>query len=446
MQINKDTSLFKLAWPIFCQALLAMGIGYVDSLMLGRYNETAVGAIGNANQIIGFLTLAFTIISSASGVVVAQYLGAGLKDKISQLYTVSIAFNLALSLIISAIVFFGSNFIFKMMNVPTEMLPDANSYMKIVGGFVFVDAVFSTFSQIFRSNGMTKIGMVISLLINILNVAGNYTFLYGPLAHLELGATGVAISSTFSKVMALIAAIIFFKYKVEGSISIKEIIPFPKEVFIKLIKLGVPTAGENISYNISQLAISAIVNSIGVVAINTRIYGSIMSNFAYLYSVSVAMATQIIVGHSVGAKDEDGAYKRVLKTLGPAIVISEMIALVNFFASPYTFGIFTKDADVISLGHKIMLIAIFLELGRTINLVIINSMRAAGDVKFPTFLGIGSMWGISVILSFVLGIVLKMGLIGIWIAMALDEIFRGIVVFIRWKRGGWRGKSVVEHD
>lgn len=446
MKINKDTSLFKLAWPIFCQALLAMGIGYVDSIMLSRYNQTAVGAIGNANQIIGFLTLAFTIISSATGVVVAQYLGAGLKDKISQLYTVSIAFNLVLSLIISAIVFLGSNFIFTMMKVPSEMLPDANSYMKIVGGFVFVDAVFSTFAQIFRSNGMTKIGMVISLLINILNVAGNYLFLYGPLSFLDLGATGVAISSTFSKSVALIAAIIFFKYKVEGSISIKEIIPFPKEVFFKLIKLGVPTAGENISYNISQLAISAFVNSMGVIAINTKIYGSIMSNFAYLYSVSVAMATQIIVGHAVGAKDEEGAYKRVLKTLGPALVISELIAIVNFLASTYTFGMFTEDADVISLGHKIMFIAIFLEFGRTANLVIINSMRAAGDVKFPTFLGIGSMWGISVVFSFVLGIVFKMELIGIWIAMALDEIFRGIVVYIRWKRGGWRGKSVVEND
>ena len=111
MEINSKTSLFKLAWPIFCQALLAMCIGYVDSLMLGRYSDTAVGAIGNANQIIGFLTLAFTIISSATGVIVAQYLGAKLTDKISQIYTVSIAFNLVLSGIISLIVFFGSNFI-----------------------------------------------------------------------------------------------------------------------------------------------------------------------------------------------------------------------------------------------------------------------------------------------------------------------------------------------
>ena len=90
-----------------------------------------------------------------------------------------------------------------------------------------------------------------------------------------------------------------------------------------------------------------------------------------------------------------------------------------------------------------MLIAVFLEFGRTTNIVIINSMKASGDVKFPTMLAIFSMWGLSVLIAYILGIVLGMGLAGVWIGMAADEIFRGIVVFIRWKKGTWRGKRVV---
>lgn len=91
-----------------------------------------------------------------------------------------------------------------------------------------------------------------------------------------------------------------------------------------------------------------------------------------------------------------------------------------------------------------MFICIFLEIGRTANLVIINSMRAAGDVKFPTYLGMASMWGVSVLLGYLFGIVFDFGLVGIWIAMALDEIVRGVVVYIRWKRGTWRGKRIVD--
>ena len=90
-----------------------------------------------------------------------------------------------------------------------------------------------------------------------------------------------------------------------------------------------------------------------------------------------------------------------------------------------------------------MLIAVFLEFGRTTNIVIINSMKAAGDVKFPTMIAIFSMWGLSVLIAYVLGVVLGMGLAGVWIGMAADEIFRGIVVFIRWIKGSWRGKRVV---
>ena len=156
------------------------------------------------------------------------------------------------------------------------------------------------------------------------------------------------------------------------------------------------------------------------------------------------MATAIVVGQAVGADDNEYAYGKVLSTLRLSLLISVCIAFANFLVSPFTLSLFTGNSEVISLGHKIMFICIFLEMGRTTNLVVINSMRAAGDVKFPTYLGMASMWGVSVLFGYLFGIVLNMGLTGIWIAMAMDEILRGVVVFIRWIKGGWRGKSVVE--
>lgn len=444
------TSVFRLAWPIFVQALLAMFLGYADTLMLSGFDQTAVGAIGNANQILGFLTLAFTIISSASGVVVAQYLGAGQKDKINQIYTVCIAFNLVLSLIISALVFLGSDALLTLLHTPDEMMDDARSYMRIVGGFVFLQAVLDTMSRIFQSNGKTVFGMVISLGINIINVGGNYLFLYGPLHTLGLGASGVAVSTTVSRAIGLLIAFVFFGLFIDGRISVRYLNPFPKEILKTLLRLGIPTAGESISYNISQLFVTGFVNTLGIVAINTKIYAGILSNFAYLYSISVAMATTIIVGHAVGAGDYDFAYKRVNKTMRSALVVSVAIACFNWLISPVTFDLFTSNPDILdlkpqimTLGQQVMVIAIFLEMGRTSNLVIINSLKAAGDVKFPTYLGIVAMWGCSVIGGYVLGIVCGFGLRGIWVAMAADEIVRGIIVAIRWRRGTWRGKRVV---
>lgn len=438
-----EKGVFRLAWPIFLQFLLAVSLGNIDTIMLSNYNNTAVGAIGNANSVLGFLTLAFTIISSATGIVVSQYLGAGKKDRMNIIYTVALSFNIVLSVVISAVVFLFSENLLAIMQVPKEMLPEADAYMKIVGGTIFTQALISALSQIFNSNGKTLFGMIISLGMNVFNIAGNYLFLYGPLKVFGLGAAGAAVSTCASRVLTVIIAFVYFYVVIKGRFSLRYLKPFPLDVLKSLLKLGIPTAGENISYNFSQLIITAFVNTMGIVAINTKIYANLLSMFTYMIAMSAATATQIIVGHAVGSGDYDYAYKKVLKTLRFGLIVSMTAAVANWLLAPLTFSIFTKDRNVIELGSAIMLIAAILELGRTTNLVVISSMKASGDVKFPTILAIFSMWGLSVGLAYLLGIVFGMGLAGVWIGMAADEILRGIIVLIRWLKGSWRGKKVV---
>lgn len=439
----KNFSIVKLSWPIFIQRLLSMCLGYVDTAMVSNYSELAVGAIGNASQIIGFLTLAFSIIATATGVVVSQYLGANKTEKMDQIYTLSVFFNLVLSGLISIIVTVFSTALLNFMKLPAVMMGDAEAYMRIVGLFLFTNGVMQVFTQIFNCNGRTEIGMLIFFFINVVNILGNYLFLFGPLENLGFGVKGVAISTSISNGVGLVISVIAFIFIIKGRISLKYFRPFPKAMLFKLIKLGIPTAGENISYNISQICITIFVNLLGPLAITTKIYCNILCNFSIVYSSSVAGAASIITGHAVGRGDYDYAYKRVMKTLFWAMLISIAIAGCNLLLSPFTFRLFTDNQEVIKLGFNIMLIGLFLEFGRTSNLVIIQSMRAAGDVVFPTVLGIFSMWGISVVFSWIFTRFFNFGLPGVWIAMAMDEIFRGIVVFIRWQRGTWRGKSVV---
>lgn len=438
-----NRSVFSLAWPIFFQSLLGVSLGYADTVMLSNYSDTAVGAVGNANSVLGFLALAFTVISSATGIMVSQYLGAEKKEEMNRIYTVALSFNLVLSIIISLIVFLFSRPLLIAMQVPDGMLNDADMYMKIVGGTIFTQAVINAFSQIFDSNGKTIFGMIIAFGMNVLNIIGNYLFLYGPLRDLGFGISGAAVSTCISRVLAVAAAIIYFALVIKGSFGIKYLKPFPRSILKNLLRLGIPTAGENISYNFSQLIITALVNTMGIVAINTKIYANMLSVFTYMIAFSAAMATQIIVGHSVGAGDYDFAYKRLLRTLRFGLIVSISAAIINWIASPLTFSMFSDDPKVIELGSVILFISVILEFGRTTNIVVINSMKAAGDVKFPTMLAIFSMWGISVLLAYILGVVLEMGLVGVWIGMAADEIFRGVVVLIRWIRGSWRGKRII---
>lgn len=442
----RKKNIFSLSWPIFVSSLMAILLGYVDTAMLSSYNENAVGSIGNANTILSFLTLTFTIVSSATGILTAQYLGAKVTDRLSQVYTVSILFNLMLGVAVSAILFIFQRQLLNLLNVPEQIQADASAYIQIVGGLIFAQSLFSTFDQIFRNNGKTKIGMLLALLMNIINIVGDYSVLYGPLKGYNLGVAGVAGVTAASRLVMVIVCIFYFAFRIEGSFGFKYLRPFPKDILKKLLRLGVPTAGENICYNLSQITIVAIVNTLGIVAINTRVFCNMLFGFTYLCPLSMAMGTSIIVGHSVGAEDYDFAYSRVLKTLKYALTVSISVAVLSFIFSDFTLGILTNNREVLSLGHSIMFIGIFLEFGRSTNIVIINSMKASGDVKFPTVLGMCSMWGFSVLGAFVLGKVAGLGLCGVWIAMAADEIFRGLVVAIRWKRGSWRGRRVVEDN
>ena len=407
--------VIKLAWPIFLQLLLGISLGYVDTIMLSNYNETAVGAIGNANQVLGFLTLAFNIISSATGIIVSQYLGAGKKkEKMNMIYTVALSFNLVLSIVISFVVFIFSRNLLEAMQVPAAMLDESDMYMRIVGGTIFTQALINAFNSIFCKQRQNRFRYDYRSWNEHYQYLRKCSFLlYGPLQVLGLGASGAAVSTCGSRVIAVIASVIYFYTVIKGKFSLKYLRPFPYDVLKSLLKLGIPTAGENISYDCSQLFLQAFINTMGIVAINAKIYANMLSMFTYMIALAAANATQIIVGHSVGAHDYDFAYRRVLKTLRFGMIISISVAIVNWLISPFTLGLFTGDKAVIALGSSVMFIAIILEFGRTTNLVIINSMKAAGDVKFPTALAIFSMWLLSVGLGWLLGIYFGMGLTGI---------------------------------
>lgn len=440
----KETSLFHLAWPIFVQTLLSMCLGYIDVIMIGRFSEIAVGAIGNAQQIIAFFTLTFSIIAGATGIVVSQYLGAKQDDKMNEIYSLSIFFNIALSVVVCAFIVIFSRAMINLIQVPETMKNDAEKYMKIVGCFLFSNAISIVFTQIFDCHGKTIIGMILFFGINVTNIVLNYVVLYGPLSFLSLGVSGVALATSISSVLGMVASFVVFKKVIKAKISIKYLWPFPREMLEKLLKLGLPSTGESISYNIAQIIITAFVNTLGEEFVTAKVYCHTLTLFSLVYSNSVANATAIITGHSVGDDDYDFAFRRVWKSLKSGLVVSILLATLNYLISPISLRLFTNTESVLEIAKKIMFIGIFLEIGRCTNLIVIRSMRAAGDVLFPTLLGIFSMWGISVVFAYVLGISVHWKLTGVWIAMAADEIFRGVVVIIRWKIGSWRGKSVVE--
>lgn len=444
LEINEKTSMFVLAGPIFAELLLNILLSNVDTVMLSNYSQNAVGAVGNANQTMFLFILLFNVIAGATGVVVAQFLGAKRTENMNSIYSLAVIFNLILGALVSSVALFAADDLMGMLKVHELQMADAVKYMKIVGGFLFLQAGYNVMVQILRCHGYTRVGMYISLAVNGINIVGNWMFLYGPLKYLNLGVAGVAISTVTARVIALtVALIIFYRLKI-GKISFKALNPFPTEILIKMLQIGVPSAGENMAYSFYQLVLLSFINPMGANAANAKVFVNTLMSFSVVFANAMAQATQIVTGHLVGAGREDAADKRVMKTLWTSLPVAVGIAIINVLICPVTLKLFNCDAETLVLVRQVLMVGVVIEIGRTLNLVLISSMKAAGDVLFPVVVGLIVMWGVGISVGYSCGNLLHLGVAGVFMGTAADECLRGIIALIRWKKGYWKGKAVVK--
>ena len=442
--IDEKTPLLLLAGPMFFELFLNTMLNNVDMLMLSHYDEYAVGAIGNANTIMFMMNILFNVIATATSVVVAQYLGAKRHDKMNMIYTLAVVVNFVIGIVLSGVFCAANPLIMNFLHVSPEMRPYSMIYIYIVGGGGFLTAVFNVMVQILRCNGYTKIGMWVTLGINVINIGGNYLFLYGPLKPLDLGVAGVGISTVAARAIAVIAVLAFFYITRTGKISLRYLRPFPGSLLVKMIKIGLPTAGENLTYNLYQTTLLSFVNGMGNDAVNARAYCNTLISFAMIFSNASAMSTQIITGHLVGAGKSEAAYKRVFKTLRTSLPITIALAATNAIICRYTLQLFTSNQHIIALGQMIMIADIFVEIGRCLNMTFVSSLKAAGAYIFPLIMGILCNWGLGLTTGYVVGVALGLGVAGIYAGTATDECIRGLIVMYYWYKKKWFGKSVVE--
>ena len=442
--IDEKTPLMILAGPMFLELFLNVMVNHIDTMMLSHYEENAVGAVGNANTILFMMSILFNVIATATSVVVAQYLGAKRYDKMNMIYTLAVIVNLIIGIVLSSAFCAANPLIMKFLHISNEMRSYSMIYIYIVGGGGFLLAVYNVMLQILRCNGYPKIGMFITLGINVINIGGNYLFLYGPLAPLNMGVAGVAISTVAARAIGVIFVFAFFFKKKIGKISLRYLRPFPGRLLGKMVKIGLPTAGENLTYNLYQTTLLSFVNTMGNESVLARSYCQILISFAIIFSNACAMSTQIITGHLVGAGKEEEAYKRVFKTLKTSMPITIVLVSINALLCRYTLLFFTQNQEIIALGQMIMIVDIFIEIGRCLNMTFVCSLKAAGAYIFPLLMGLLCNWGLGLTTGYLVGVYMGVGVAGIFVGTAADECIRGLIVMYYWYKKKWFGKSVVE--
>lgn len=438
-----ELNLFHLTWPIFLEVFLFMLMGLADVFMLSALSDNAVAGVGSANQYIHIAILILEVVGNGAAIVVAQYLGSKRAMEASKIIAIAVTMNLVLGILMSGFFLIFSDYMMSAMNLQGEVLTYASSYLAIVGGGIFLQAIINALAATIRVHGWTKQTMFVSLGMNIIHVVGNYALIFGNFGFPELGVQGAAISSVASRFIALLVFFWLLYQAVEYKIEFKYYISLSKEYMGKIVKIGVPSAAEQVLYQACQIVFLYYTTYIGAEALAARQYASNISMFTYLFAVAIGIGTSIIVGRFVGAGKKEEAYVQVWSSVRSAMVFTVIMAGLVTALREQLVSLFTDDPVVIAIAASVLVLSVLLESGRTMNIVIINSLRAAGDAKFPVYIGLFSMVLMSLPLGYFLVFHLDMGLAGLYVAFIADEWIRAILVYFRWKSKVWTKHALI---
>jgi putative MATE family efflux protein len=435
--------LVKLTWPILVENMLRVCLSSVDVFMLGFYNEKAVAAVGVVNQLNFFMLLLYAMVAMGSSILIAQNIGAHKTQQANHIALGSIAMAVCLAGVLSVAMCLCADPILRFYRLEPQVHRYAWQFLFIFSaGSPFV-ALNMVQSAILRSHGHTRDPMVVTLGADIIKVIGNAICIFGLFGIPVLGVVGVAFATMASQVFACIALGIRLRTRPGIELPLRKIFRVPFSIYKQILSIGVPTAGENLSYTIGQIIIMRMVSGMGTDALAAFVYSMTILRFVFTASVSIGNGTQIKVGYYVGAGRPQDAYHRVYRYFLTGFLLSlALVIAVNILQAPLL-ALLTKNPEVIRLAAGVFLVSLALEPGRNFNIIIIPALKGAGDVRFPVYMGMVFMWGVGVVLAYVLGVVLHWGLLGIWIALTCDEWIRGTIMLFRWKSGKWKSKALV---
>ena len=435
-----------LTIPVFIEMALVMLLGAVDTIMLSRYSDNSVAAVGLDNQLMSLVFLVYQFFSMGAAILCAQYIGAGLRKQLVQVVGMALVVNLLLGLGVSALLFLFAEQLLHLMGLRPELMGDGLVYLRLTGALSFFQALSLTFSASLRSADKVVYPMVVTGIVNVLNIVGNYALIFGRLGCPQLGVEGAAIATAASRAIAtVLLAIIHFRVHIPR-FPLHYFRPMPWQELRNLLKIGIPAMSENISYSLSQVVITFFINQISNEALAARTYCANMIMFVYLFCLSITQGGDILVGHLVGQRRHQAAYLLGNYFFRWSMIITLTGSALLAITGRSILSAFTDNPEIITMGVWVLVIDWFLEIGRTANIFAVGTLRATGDAIYPVVIGIIFQWSIAVGLSYVIGIPLGYGLVGMWIGFMLDENIRGIILMRRWRSGKWRTKGFVKDD
>ena len=430
--------LVRLIIPLIVDQFLQVAVGLSDSIMVARVGEAAVSGVSLVDTVMLLIINIFTALATGGAVIAGQYLGR--KDPKTGCEATAQLFNFTFlfSIFIMILGYLGQNVILYHVfgKIEPEVMKDSRTYLLIVLSSIPMIAMYNAGAAIFRAMGNSNIAMKTSLLMNSINVFGNALLIFG----FHRGVEGVAIPTVVSRGVACVVILILLNNQ-EHELHILHPYPFKIKwnVLKKILYIGIPNGLENSMFQLGKIAVLSLVSGLGTASLAANAVGNNIANFAILPGMSFGFALLTVCAQCVGAGDfEQVKYytKHMLRVEYLCLIASNLIVIL---ALPFILSVYNlsdeaaRYANDIILYHAACVVTIW-----PLSFTLPNTLRAAADVKVTMVLSIISMWVFRFGFSYLLTMVFHMGIFGVWVAMTIDWLVRGIFFVCRYKSGRWQ--------
>ena len=429
--------------PLVVEQLLQMVVGLADTMMVSYAGETVVAGVGLDTMIYTIFIYLFTAVSAGGSVVVAQYIGS--RDRQGGNLAASQIFFLAgvVSLVCMALMLLFGAWLLERMYPATEpgTMAACKTYMWIVALSFPANALYNAGSAIYRTMGKTDVTMKVSLLANLVNVAGNAIGIFV----LRAGAAGVAWPTTLSwYVAAIVMTALCFRERAEVRVEWKSMLKLDAAMSRRILGVAIPNSVENTLFQAAKVVLGILVATFGTSQIAANATGQTFWSLAACMGVAMSTVFITVIGQCVGAGDEAAAewYMRKLTRLSVVLAVlwnAAVMALTPLLLPLYDLSAETKRLILIIVAiHNLFSATV-----QPFAMPLSSGLRAAGDVKFTMWASLFCTVLCRTLFSLILAKWLVMGVIGIALAMALDWCIKAALDIWRFRSGRWKNRHVI---
>ncbi len=438
---NKDLAILIL--PLIVEQLLAILVGIADTVMISSVGEAAVSGVSLVDSVMILLINLFAALATGGAVVAGQYLGQKDDENACTASEQLVWFIMIIAAVVMILMYIFQGIIFRVVfgSITEEVAHHSDIYYKIVALSIPFIAVYNGGAAIFRAMGNSRISMIVSMIMNAINVVGNAVLVYG----LRLGTAGVAIPTLVSRIVAAVIIIALLCDKrlplhIRKTLKYK----FHRNMVGKILYIGVPNGMENSMFQLGKLIVLSLVSTFGTYAITANAVSNSIAAFHILPGQAAGLAVITVISRCVGAGDNEQvsyytkklhifSYVFIILTVGSTfLIMPEIMKAYNL--SELT----ARTTSKILYFHGTCAMVIW-----PLSFTLPSVFRAAGDVKFAMTVSIVSMWICRIVMSYVIGKYMGLGVFGIWVAMVLDWCVRSVCFVARYKSGKWKNKAVV---